>query len=430
MPKLEPYNKLSKGFDVRLIIYYLALVVIGWITIYSTCYIPDGSTPFFDFGQPYGKQMLWIGTSFFLATVILLIDSGIIQHYAYFFYLFCLFLMILVLFIGAEINGAKSWIKIGSFSIQPTEFMKVATALALAKFMQEGKTESQRRNVWIVQFALIFIPVIVALLQHDAGSALVFFSFIILFYREGFSAEFLVLGIIAAILAFITLKFNETYSLALITAVFIGFMIANRTKKKKMRRNVIVYVACIVFVFSVNFLYEHGFEPHQKQRIDTILGKTSDPLGADFNLNHVNIGLSKKFLAHFERLANKYEGVINMSLTEMKEEKFIEKIIRQLHAKISAKGRKTDAFLDDDEIDQLFFLPGSLVEFFKQNRKFRELFDDIFFLNAEIAKKEKEISNMKKEALEQFKQANQTNKKNSVETEMAFAALFGNGISI
>ena len=291
MPKLEPYNKLSKGFDVRLIVYYLALVVIGWITIYSTCYIPDGFTPIFDFGQPYGKQMLWIGTSFFLATVILLIDSGIIQHYAYFFYLFCLFLMILVLFIGAEINGAKSWIKIGSFSIQPTEFMKVATALALAKFMQEGKTESQRRNVWIVQFALIFIPVIVALLQHDAGSALVFFSFIILFYREGFSAEFLVLGIIAAILAFITLKFNETYSLALITAVFIGFMIANRTKKKKMRRNVIVYVACIVFVFSVNFLYEHGFEPHQKQRIDTILGKTSDPLGADFNLNQSKIAI-------------------------------------------------------------------------------------------------------------------------------------------
>lgn len=291
MPKLEPYNRLSKGFDVRLIVYYLALVVIGWITIYSTCYIPDGSTPIFDFGQPYGKQMLWIGTSFFLATVILLIDSGIIQHYAYFFYLFCLFLMILVLFIGAEINGAKSWIKIGSFSIQPTEFMKVATALALAKFMQEGKTESQRRNVWIVQFALIFIPVIVALLQHDAGSALVFFSFIILFYREGFSAEFLVLGIIAAILAFITLKFNETYSLALITAVFIGFMIANRTKKKKMRRNVIVYVACIVFVFSVNFLYEHGFEPHQKQRIDTILGKTSDPLGADFNLNQSKIAI-------------------------------------------------------------------------------------------------------------------------------------------
>jgi rod shape determining protein RodA len=131
----------------------------------------------------------------------------------------------------------------------------------------------------------------VALLQHDAGSALVFFSFIILFYREGLSAEFLVLGIIAAILAYISLKFNELYSIALITVVFIVFMFINRTEKKKIRRNVIVYLASIVFVFSVYFLYDHGLEPHQKSRIDTILGKTSDPLGADFNLNQSKIAI-------------------------------------------------------------------------------------------------------------------------------------------
>lgn len=291
MPKLNSHNKMSKGFDVRLICYYLALVFIGWITIYSTCYIPDGSTPVFDFGQPYSRQMIWISAALVLAVIILLIDSGIIQHYAYFFYLFCLLLMILVLFVGSEINGAKSWIKIGSFSLQPTEFMKMATALALAKFMHEGKTENQRRNVWIVQIALITIPVVVVMLQHDAGSALVFASFIILFYREGLSPEFLILGIIAAVLTIITLKLNETYSIALITAVFIGFMLYNRTQKKKIRRNVIIYVASIVFVFSVNFLYEHGLEPHQRERIDTILGKTSDPLGADFNLNQSKIAI-------------------------------------------------------------------------------------------------------------------------------------------
>ena len=291
MPKLDSRNKITKGFDVKLICYYLALVLIGWITIYSTCYIPDGSAHIFDFSQPYSKQMLWIGTSFVLAIVILLIDTGIIQHYAYFFYLFCLFLMVLVLFIGTEINGAKSWIKIGSFSLQPTEFMKVATALAMAKFMHEGKTDNQRRYVWIGQIALIAIPVVVVMLQHDAGSALVFASFIILFYREGLSTEFIVLGLIAAVLTIITLKLNETYAIALLTAVFIGFMIYNRTQKKKMRRNVMIYVASIVFVFSVDFLYEHGFEPHQKQRIDTILGKTSDPLGADFNLNQSKIAI-------------------------------------------------------------------------------------------------------------------------------------------
>jgi len=129
------------------------------------------------------------------------------------------------------------------------------------------------------------------MLQHDAGSALVFASFIILFYREGLSTQFLVLCIIAAIITIVTLAFNETYAIAMITAVFIGFMIYNRTQKKKIRRNIIIYVASILFVFSIDFLYEHGFEPHQKQRIDTILGKTSDPLGADFNLNQSKIAI-------------------------------------------------------------------------------------------------------------------------------------------
>ncbi|MDY6326089.1 MAG: rod shape-determining protein RodA [Bacteroidales bacterium] len=289
MPKLD--NKITKGFDVRLIGYYLALVFIGWMTIYSTCCIQGVSLPVFDFSQLYGKQMIWIATSFVLATVILLVDGRIIQHYAYFLYLFCLFLMVLVLFIGAEINGAKSWIKIGTFSIQPTEFMKFATALTLAKFMQEGKTATQRRYMWIWQFLLIMIPVVVVMLQHDAGSALVFASFIILFYREGLSNEFIIFGIIAAILAIVTLFLNEIYAIGLASVAFIAIMVLGRLQRKKYVRNILLYALSIAFVFSVNLFYEKGFEPHQKQRIDTILGKTSDPLGADFNLNQSKIAI-------------------------------------------------------------------------------------------------------------------------------------------
>lgn len=154
----DTLHRNSRGFDARLIIQYLALVIIGWITIYSTCYTPDGANPIFDFSQAYGKQLMWIGTSFLIATVILLIDSKIIQHYAYYFYVFCLLLMVLVLFVGTEISGAKAWIKIGSFSIQPTEFMKVATALALAKFFNEGKTSSERRYKWLIALGLIGVP--------------------------------------------------------------------------------------------------------------------------------------------------------------------------------------------------------------------------------------------------------------------------------
>lgn len=281
----------SKGFDARLIVYYLALVVIGWVTIYSTCYTPEGPNTIFDFSMAYGKQLIWIGTSLLLGVAILLIDGRIIQHYAYYFYIVCLFLMILVLFIGTEISGAKAWIKIGEFSIQPTEFMKVATALALAKFFNEGKTSGEKRYGWLIALGIILVPIMIIMLQHDAGSALVFVSFVILFYREGLSAEFLLLCVIAAFLAIFTLIFNETYSVALLTAVFIYFMIKNRAQKKKIRRNIIIYVISILFVFSVNLIYENVFEPHQKERIDTIFGKTSDPKGADFNLNQSKIAI-------------------------------------------------------------------------------------------------------------------------------------------
>ena len=285
------HRKGAKGFDARLIIYYLALVVIGWITIYSTCYLPDGTNAIFDFSKPYGKQLIWIGTSFLIGIVVLLIDGKIVQHYAYYFYLFCLFLMILVLFIGSEISGAKAWIKIGSFSIQPTEFMKVATALALAKFFNEGKTQGEKRYGWLLVATIIAIPVLIIMLQHDAGSALVFASFILLFYREGLSGELLMLVFVAAFLAIFTLILNETYSLALLTLVFVLFMFKDRVHKKLVRRDIIVYVISILFVFTVNILYETVLEPHQKERIDTIFGKTSDPKGADFNLNQSKIAI-------------------------------------------------------------------------------------------------------------------------------------------
>ncbi len=284
-------RKNTKGIDARLLFYYIALVFIGWITIYSTCYIPDGVNALFDISKPYCKQLIWIGTSLLLGVIILLIDKQIIQNYAYYFYIFCLFLLVLVLIIGTEISGAKAWIKIGDFSIQPTEFMKVATALALAKFFNEGKTSAEKRYVWLIAGGLVLLPIIVILLQHDTGSALVFLSFFILFYREGMSGMLLLLVFIAGVLTVITLKFNELYAIALITAVFIYFMIKNRTQKKLIKRNIIVFVISIVFVFSVNLLYENVLEPHQKIRVATILGQTSDPKGADFNLNQSKIAI-------------------------------------------------------------------------------------------------------------------------------------------
>jgi len=193
--------------------------------------------------------------------------------------------------VGTEISGAKAWIKVGGFSIQPSEFMKMATALALAKFLNEGKTSSEKRNIWLLSFLIILIPILIVFLQRDTGSALVFFSFIILFYREGMSGRLFLYGAFAIFIFIFTLYFNEIYAIALLIFIFIVTTLISKTDKKKLIKNAFLLGLSIAFVFLVNIAYNHVFQPHQKQRIESMLGKTSDPKGADFNLNQSKIAI-------------------------------------------------------------------------------------------------------------------------------------------
>lgn len=290
MPLSYKQHSATKGFDGRLILYYSLLVTIGWLTIFSTSYNPSANMGF-SFSLPYVRQLIWIGTSVVLATFILLLDARIIQHYSYHLYLFCILLVISTFFLGSKINGATSWIRIGSFSIQPTEFMKLATAMTLAKFFNEGKTMVEKRSMWLIAFGIILTPAFIILLQKDTGSALVFLSFIVLFYREGMTGVIFIFGAVAVFLFVFTLLTNEIYSLALLTLILVIAWIIDRKDKKKVIRNVIIYVVAIAFIAAVNIGYNKVLQPHQKQRIDTLLGKTSDPKGADFNLIQSKIAI-------------------------------------------------------------------------------------------------------------------------------------------
>ena len=287
----DPRQRISRGFDVRLIAVYLALIIIGWLAVFSSSYDPHAATGFFDFSKPYCKQLIWMGASILLAVVLLLIESRIYQYFAYHIYVVCILIMVAVLFVGTEISGAKAWIKIGGFSIQPTEFAKCATALALAKFLNEGKTVSQRKNLWFLASIFLIVPIAITILQHDAGSALVFLSFIILFYREGLNQDFIIVALFAALLAIITLMFNEVYSLALLLAIYLALWFFNRRNKKRIIRYSILLGVGIVLIFAVNLAYEHVLEPHQKQRIESLFGRTSDPSGIDFNITQSKIAI-------------------------------------------------------------------------------------------------------------------------------------------
>ena len=280
----------SNEFDIKLILYYLALVCIGWVTIFSTSYNP-AEDEIFSLSNAYTRQLIFIGTSFILAILILLLKGQYYSYLAYHIYFFCLLLMLVVLFLGTEISGAHAWIKIGNFSIQPTEFCKFGTALALAKFFNEGKTLQEKKNKWLIAFGIILAPVFITLLQKDTGSSLVFFSSIFLFYRIGLSGWILVVGGVAVSLFLFTLYMNEIYAIALITTVFIGFWIWNRKSRKKLIRNLFIYGIALLFIAVSNVGYNNILQPHQKMRIDTLLGKVDDPFGADFNLNQSKIAI-------------------------------------------------------------------------------------------------------------------------------------------
>lgn len=288
---IESRSKSSKGPDRYLVLIYVALVVLGWMAIYSASYDALSEVSTFSLSQSYGRQLIWIIISAIFAVAIQLIDTKIIQSYSYHVYLGCMLLIFSVIFLGTEVSGAKAWIRIGSFSLQPIEFAKFATALALAKFFSEGKTSSERKKLWISAFAIILVPAGIAIMQKDTGSALVFFSFIILFYREGFSTKIILYGFLAAITCIFTICFNELYTLAFLVVLLITACIFFNGDRRNIIRAFAVFASAVVLVFAVNVMYNNVLKPHQRQRIDTIFGKSADPKGADFNLNQSKIAI-------------------------------------------------------------------------------------------------------------------------------------------
>jgi rod shape determining protein RodA len=296
---------ISKHIDWVTISLFSLLVLLGWINIYAANY--QISHPnIFDNSMEYGKQFIWIIGAFLLIIAILLLDSDFIINSSIFIYLGVIALLILVLLFGKEVNGAKSWFGIGSVGIQPSEFAKFATALAVARYLGQPGIKFNKTNTKIRAYVIIGFPALLILLQPDAGTVLVFIGFVFVLYREGLSGNILLLGFFAIVLGVLSLLFKPillhiplinveisgqyvVMIVLLLIGVILFFLMMKfvmpRIRKGKIQLLVFTIIGSLLFLATVDRLFENVLDDHQKKRINILLGLEEDPLGAGYNVN-------------------------------------------------------------------------------------------------------------------------------------------------
>lgn len=266
-----------------------------------------------DVSQKYGKQMIWMGTSILLAIIILIIDENFYTAFAYFIFGAFLLANIAVPFLGREVKGSRSWFRFGDFGIQPAEFMKFATNLALAKFLSNQNIKIADYKNTLVTLIIIGIPLlIIKVLQDETGLAIVFVAFIVTLYREGLSVNYLLLGFLATVLFILALLINNMYLFGIIISLCaISVLFIKRNRKNLFIIASIGIIACSM-VRGTSYVYEH-MEAHQKIRIDVLLGRgTVDLKKEGYNVNQAKIAIgSGGFLGkgYLEGTQTKYDFV-------------------------------------------------------------------------------------------------------------------------
>ena len=280
-------NNIFEGIDWVLVFIYIILVGFGWMNIYASS-STDDTREVFDFSTKYGKQLIFICLTVPVIILILFFNSKFYEQFASVLYLFSLLLLAGVFVFGKKINGATSWYNFGGIGLQPSEFAKAFTALALAKLMSDRKYNLKLIKNQIKTFVVIFLPAFFIALQPDMGSVLIYFAFFFVLNREGLSLAYLIFGATSILLFILTIYFGAKLiliiCLALITLVTIYAIYRD---KRFLRFNafkvIALYLFTSVFVFGIGYTYDNILEQHQKDRFDILLGKVTDTKGIGYN---------------------------------------------------------------------------------------------------------------------------------------------------
>ncbi len=271
--------------DWPTVIIYLLLVLIGWVTIYAAGYQPDDPKSIFDLGTTAGKQFMFIVTSFVLIVAIMVIDFRFYSSNAvYIGYFATLALLLLVLVVGRKISGATSWFHFGSFGLQPSEFAKFATALAVAKYIHHYNVKFDKLKPLLLLAMMIGGPILLILAQPDAGTALVFSGFVIVLYREGLTPVILILGLALIALFLIVLLVPPLYIYIGIGVIVVAYILFNLKSVKRILISIGAGLVTAALVFGLGFAITEVLQPHQQTRLKVLFNPDIDPLGAGWNV--------------------------------------------------------------------------------------------------------------------------------------------------
>ena len=341
---MQKRNNVWANVDWITISIYLAMMFIGWINIYAAVYNEEHKS-IFDMTQQYGKQLMWIGAAIFIAVLMINTDSKFFVTFSFPIYIFFILVLLSVLIIGSEVKGAKSWIQIGNFSIQPSEFMKMATSLALARYISSYNFKMHSVKSLLTLAGILLVPVGLIFLQNDTGSAIVFGVFLLVLYREGLNGIVLFFSFLIALVFIFTMVFDPFTTVLILTiaAFLINYLIRRKTKRNLIGMAVFtsiflvlwlgnyilggnidplyfifaaavissilfflwaimlhkhslailigIYFGAVLFSVSVDYVFHNIMEQHQRDRINELLGIQSDILGAGYNVNQSKIAI-------------------------------------------------------------------------------------------------------------------------------------------
>jgi rod shape determining protein RodA len=283
-------QSVSNNIDWISILLYAVLVIMGWMTIYSAS-LPETETSFFDMSQSYGKQIFFIMLSVVLIFMVLAIDAKVYEKYALIFYGLSILLLAGLFAFGTTIKGQRNWYSFGGFGLQPSEFAKIAASLVLAKFLSDVQINLKNTNHQLIAFGIILLPVALILMQPDAGSAMIFFSLVLVLHREGLPAWYLTTGVTAIVLFFLALFVKPVILIGLVLIIIVAQYFVSRRAYRNPILSTIIFIAITGFILSVDYVYENVLEDHQKDRINVLFDKDVNLKKEGYNLNQSLIAI-------------------------------------------------------------------------------------------------------------------------------------------